>query len=326
MSRRQAEREKAPWAWRAPASGQCCIRVLTVPFSEKCGYAARTSMKERRKKAPPAPKPRATVKARGGTPTVRGLERALEARQRQVEELERLAQAKSDFVATVSHDLRTPLHVIIGYTDLLLEGVFGVLESQQAETLRRIAERTREVLDLVKATLELSELERAGLPADLDLADLLRGVAAAVSQQHPGSGVELRWKVAPDAGRVRAEAHQLESVLLRLIDNAMKFTPRGHVSIEASAGENGVDLVVSDTGLGIEAARLPTIFQPFAAGETSAPNAENGTGLGLYAVRHLVSMLGGAISVKSQLGRGSTFRIWLPAAPSPKCGRKPRRG
>jgi len=234
---------------------------------------------------------------------------------RLVEELERASRLKSDFVATMSHELRTPLNVILGYNDLLLEEEFGTLTPAQSESLRRMDRSARELLDLINATLNLSRLEEGKLPLELQeiqLADLLHEVDAETRELRAKPGVSFVWNVAPDLPLVRTDRVKLKVVLKNLIANAIKFTERGSVTIDLRTAPHGVDLCVTDTGIGIAREALPIIFEPFRQVDSSTTRRYGGVGLGLYIVHRLVDMLGGAISVDSTVGRGSTFRVRLP--------------
>ncbi|MFI5399246.1 MAG: ATP-binding protein [Candidatus Binatia bacterium] len=235
------------------------------------------------------------------------------------EELKSANRLKSDFVATMSHELRTPLNIIMGYTDLLLEGEFGSLAPAQAETLQRTQESAAELLRLVNATLDLSRLEAGHTPltiAEVSVRDLINELAleSKVIQERPG--LSWAWNVAPDVPVVHTDAGKLKAVLSNLLRNAAKFTEGGTVTVAADARDGGVEISVSDTGIGIAPQVLPTIFEPFRQGESSMTRRFGGVGLGLYIVRRLVGLLGATIRVDSELGRGSTFRVWVPLVPT----------
>ncbi len=234
---------------------------------------------------------------------------------RLVEELQRADRLKSEFVATMSHELRTPLNAIIGYSDLLAEGEFGSLTEEQADVMRRVQQSSLQVLDLINATLDLSRLEKGELPFDLqdvELPALLRQVDADTRALPEKPGVCLLWDIAPQLPRLRTDPVKLMLVVKNLIANALKFTERGSVTVAARADEDGVEVSVTDTGVGIAPENHATIFEPFRQIEPHMTRRRGGVGLGLYIVRRMLEALGGAITVESELARGSTFRVWLP--------------
>jgi signal transduction histidine kinase/DNA-binding response OmpR family regulator len=234
---------------------------------------------------------------------------------RVVEELERANRLKYDFVATMSHELRTPLNVIMGYGDLLLEGAFGTLAPDQGDAVRRVARSGRQLLDLINATLDLGRLEAGRLEVQLRevrLAELVRELDAETRELQQKPGVCFEWQLPSRLPVVSTDPLKLKVVIKNLIDNAMKFTEAGGVSVRIRARERGVEIVVTDTGIGIPPEVRPIIFEPFRQADSSTTRRYGGVGLGLYIVQRLVDLLGGTIAVESDFGRGSTFRVWLP--------------
>ncbi len=234
---------------------------------------------------------------------------------RLVEELERANRVKSDFVATMSHELRTPLNVVIGYHDLLLEGEFGELTAEQADRLRRADHSARELLDLINATLDLSRLEARRMPVqvgNVDVRATLEELDVDIAALRRKPGVALQWSLPPALPVLRTDAVKLKVVLKNLIHNALKFTDAGAVTVSVAAGPDRLDFEVADTGIGIPAHLLSVIFEPFRQGDSSSTRSYGGAGLGLYIVRRLVDLLGGGISVTSEVGHGSQFTFWLP--------------
>jgi PAS domain S-box-containing protein len=233
-----------------------------------------------------------------------------------VEELARANRLKSDFVATMSHELRTPLNIIMGYNDLLLDGAFGPLAPEQASRLRRADYSARQLLELINATLDLSRLESGQVPLDLHetgLGDLLAEVnneLYEVRQQKPS--VQFVSHLAPGLPPLQTDPLKLKVVVKNVIANALKFTPRGQVRLEAHVRDGGVEINIADTGVGIAPESLGVIFEPFRQVDGSSTRRYGGVGLGLYVARRLVDMLGGTITVDSQVDRGSTFHIWVP--------------
>lgn len=234
---------------------------------------------------------------------------------RLVEELERADHIKSDFVATMSHELRTPLNVIIGYQDLLLEEEFGPINDEQRETLRRVAIRSRELLDLVSATLDLSRLEAGRVTVDctrIDLAALIEELRIQVTEAWGSRDLHFGWNVPPDLGSLRSDPTKIKVILKSLIGNAVKFTDHGTITVSVARTPDGVEFSVSDTGIGIDASAQNVIFEAFTQADSSVSSRFGGAGLGLYIVRRLLDLLGGNVRVESELGRGATFRVLVP--------------
>lgn len=238
---------------------------------------------------------------------------------RLTEELERANHLKSEFLATMSHELRTPLNMIIGYNELMLSREFGSITDQQAEVLRRVEKSSRDLLDLINATLDLSRLEARRDPvnvAELHVDDLIRELQMETQLPVSRQQLQLVWRVGAELPPLQTDALKLKVVLKNLIGNAIKFTERGTVRIEACERDGGIECCVSDTGIGIAPDSVPEIFEAFRQLDSSMTRTYEGVGLGLYIVRRLVDILDGTITVESALGRGTTFRVWLPRVPT----------
>jgi PAS domain S-box-containing protein len=235
---------------------------------------------------------------------------------RLLEQRDQANHLKSEFVATMSHELRTPLNVIIGYNALLLDGEAGSLTPEQERVLERVRANAMQLLDLIGATLDLSRLESGRVALDLgavDLAALLREVAGHVEDADAGA-IQFSCELPRDLPVIHTDAAKLRVVVKNLLGNALKFTPSGRVTLRAAAAEDGVEIVVSDTGIGIAPAAQQAIFEPFHQLRRADGASAAGVGLGLHIVKRLVTLLGGTIAVESALGRGSSFRIRLPLA------------
>jgi PAS domain S-box-containing protein len=233
---------------------------------------------------------------------------------RLVEELERANRVKGDFVAGMSHELRTPLNVIIGYSDLLVDQIFGELEPEQRDTVCRIREQGRELLELVNTTLDMSRLESGGATLalqEVDLINLLAEIELESQLVRRNPALAVTWQVAPRLPRLWSDPMKLKIVVKNLLLNALKFTDEGGVVVRAAMRDGGVEIAVSDSGIGIAADMIPRIFEAFRQGDHGAQR-RGGAGLGLHIVRRLLDMLGGSIEVESELQRGSTFRVWVP--------------
>jgi signal transduction histidine kinase len=234
---------------------------------------------------------------------------------RLVDELERANRLKSEFVATMSHELRTPLNIILGYQGLLLDETFGDLTDEQRDALERSERNARSLLELISATLDLSRLESGRLPIDLrefDPATLLREVELESHDLALFPGVRIEWAPVPRLPRLYSDPAKLKVVLKNLLGNAAKYTHAGRISVAAGPRDDGVEFAVADTGIGIAPELVPAIFEAFRQVGEGVP-LQGGVGLGLYIVRRLLGELGGDVGVESEPGRGSTFRVFVPA-------------
>jgi len=236
---------------------------------------------------------------------------------RVVDELERANRLKSEFVATISHEFRTPINVMVGYHDMLLDDGVGRLDAEQVDILTRLRRTTCGLADLINATLDLSRLDAGRLPLELGAVDL-----AALTHQldvetreliRAKAEVKLRWDVAAPLPTVQTDPAKLKIVLKNLIHNAIKFTERGSVTVRAAPRLGGVEFTVEDTGIGIAPEALSYVFEAFRQGDGSTTRRHDGVGLGLHLVQRFVDLLGGTIDVSSTPGVGSRFRVWLPS-------------
>jgi PAS domain S-box-containing protein len=234
---------------------------------------------------------------------------------RLVEELERANRLKEEFLAMCSHELRTPLSVIMGYNDLLLDGTFGSLTAEQTNILRRVDKNAQELFALIITLLDLSRLQVGQLPldfSDISLPNLLREIETETQDRFEKSGLHVVWNIAPEPLLVHTDPLKLKIVIKNLIHNAVKFTEQGSIIVDVHLCTGGVEICVSDTGIGIAPEVLPIIFEPFRQADSSTTRHYGGLGLGLYIVRQLLELLGGTITVESKVGHGSTFRVLIP--------------
>jgi signal transduction histidine kinase len=234
---------------------------------------------------------------------------------RLVEGLRDAGRLKSEFIGTMSHELRSPLNVVMGYVDLLLDGDLGSLEDEQRKALSRVQHHSLQLLELIEETLDINRLEAGRLPVDLEtfpVNDFVTDLRDSIPSDWFKPEVATYWQLDPHPALLRSDRAKLKKVLRNLIHNALKFTERGSVTVQVSTRDGWVEFTVSDTGVGISADALPVIFEMFRQVDGSPTRRHRGVGLGLYIVRQLVRGLGGEITVTSEAGVGSTFHVRLP--------------
>jgi signal transduction histidine kinase len=230
-------------------------------------------------------------------------------------QLEIASQHKSQFLANMSHELRTPLNAVLGYTEMLLDGVYGDVTGEAHEILEYIQTNGQHLLALINDVLDLSKIEAGQLKLALDDYAVQSVVEAVVSAAQPlarAKSLELQVSVAEDLPLGRGDERRLTQALLNLVGNAIKFTDAGSVAITAMAVGDLLELSVTDTGPGIAPADQERIFDAFQQVDNSSTREKGGTGLGLAISKRIVQMHGGTISVESAPGQGSTFRIRIP--------------
>jgi signal transduction histidine kinase len=234
-------------------------------------------------------------------------------------ELADATRAKDQFLAVMSHEMRTPLNAILGYVDLLDLGVADELTEAQRAHLARIRVGGRHLLDLINDVLDLSRADARKLELDIrpvDVAAVLEEVTTLLESQAQAKGLELRTELCPEPlPPAMADLQRLRQVLTNLVANAVKFTDRGTVQVRCSPPENGmVRIVISDTGIGIAPEVLPLIFTEFFQAEGTLTRNYGGSGLGLAIAQRLTRLMGGEVLVDSTPGRGSTFTVLIPSA------------
>jgi signal transduction histidine kinase len=230
-------------------------------------------------------------------------------------QLELASQHKSQFLANMSHELRTPLNAILGYTELILDNIYGEAPDKMRAVLDRIQSNGKHLLGLINDVLDLSKIEAGQLTlslADYSPKDLVQGVYVAVEPLAAQKGLSLRTEIQPNMAAARGDDRRLAQVLLNLVGNAIKFTESGEVLIQASQNDGMLSVAVRDTGPGIAAADHGKIFEEFQQADNTSTRKKGGTGLGLAISRRIVEMHGGKIGVESDLGKGSTFTFTVP--------------
>jgi signal transduction histidine kinase/DNA-binding response OmpR family regulator len=254
------------------------------------------------------------------------------------QELARANKLKSEFLANVSHELRTPLSAIIGFSQILLDGIDGPINDDQQQDIEQVNKSGQSLLALINQILDLSKIEAGKMELSIErveLPALVTSVLESISPLAQEKGLRIDTRFAPGLPAVEVDPARLKQILINLLSNAVKFTDRGHIEVIAQASGRMVRIAVKDTGIGISAEAQKLIFDEFVQGDGSSTRRHGGTGLGLSIVRRLVEMHGGAITVISEPGMGSTFTFTVPAfaaaaeskAPAPRASaRRPNQG
>ena len=243
-----------------------------------------------------------------------------EARRRQIiaEQLADANRLKSEYLASTSHELRTPIATIMGYGHLLGDGACGPLTQEQKKVMGRLMENARGLLAIVDALLDYSKIERgeAALLVKRDdvrpLLDQLQRELAPLENRKP---FKVKYEVEEGVPIIQTDWAKLKSVLLNILSNAIKFTDQGEVRLSVVNAVNGnVSFVVSDSGIGIPKDLIPLIFDKFRQLDGSPARSYEGTGLGLTISKNLAELIGGKIEVESEVGKGSTFKVTIPVS------------
>jgi signal transduction histidine kinase len=238
--------------------------------------------------------------------------REIEDKSRQIEVA---SQHKSQFLANMSHELRTPLNAILGYTELILDDIYGKPTDKMRGVLQRINANGGHLLGLINEVLDLSKIEAGRLVlslADYSMRDVVYGVFSAVEPLANEKSLRLKVDMSKNLPNGRGDEQRLTQVLMNLVGNAIKFTDFGEVTIRAAAANGSYTVAVSDTGPGVSSSDRAKIFDEFQQADSSAAKTKGGTGLGLSIAKRIVEMHGGRIWVDSQLGVGSTFSFVVP--------------
>ena len=230
-------------------------------------------------------------------------------------ELEVASRHKSQFLANMSHELRTPLNAILGYTELLVDGIYGDLSPKAGDVMTRIDRSGKHLLGLINDVLDLSKIEAGQLElglADYSLTEVVHAVATQVEALAAEKGLILQVAVAPGLPAGWGDERRLAQVLLNLVGNAIKFTEVGSVRVAAYREGDAFVVSVADTGPGIAEADRQRIFEEFQQADSSSTRKKGGTGLGLSIAKRIVELHGGQLWVDSAVGRGSTFTFRVP--------------
>ena len=265
-----------------------------------------------------------------GRPATLGILRDITERKRAEEEiLKRLSlleqqhrklveatEQRASFFAGVSHELRTPMTSIVGFTELLLDNPEDPLSDGQRELLSRVSQNAHRLLGMINDLLEKSRLESGRVSVHVSKIDLGRLIDQIVANMTPLAGNKNLRVVTPPKGSlpvVYTDEQKLSQILVNLLSNAIKCTLSGKVVVKAGVKNGRISISVSDTGIGIDAFDIPKIFEDFYRSERSSKHKIPGTGLGLAITRSLCELLGGEVTVKSELEKGSTFKVTFPS-------------
>ncbi len=230
-------------------------------------------------------------------------------------QLEIASRHKSQFLANMSHELRTPLNAVLGYTELILDDIFGEVPPMIRDTLERTRSNGLHLLGLINDVLDLSKIEAGQLVLSLSeysMDEVVHVTLSSLRSLAEEKKLALKALVAPDLPAGKGDERRITQVLLNLVGNAIKFTEAGEVTVEATTPDGWFTVSVTDTGSGIAPADQQKIFEEFQQADSSSTRKKGGTGLGLSIAKRIIELHGGRIWVESSLGHGSTFRFTLP--------------
>jgi signal transduction histidine kinase len=233
---------------------------------------------------------------------------------------EAASATKTQFLTTMSHELRTPLNAVIGYAEILDEDLAALHADAPREDARRIGAAGRHLLALIDDVLDMSRIESGALsiePVDTDILALLREVQATVRPLADARGNEIALVTPPHIPLAYVDGVKLRQCLFNLASNACKFTQNGRITMQVEASDDRIAFKIADTGVGIDPAVLPRLFEAFVQSDNSITRKFGGTGLGLAITRRLARLMGGDVRVDSVPAKGSTFTLWVRAAERP---------
>ena len=282
--------------------------LCTVPFSELSGSRLLELMEDS-----------GVLIKRKGKWRLEQLERQTESETTHIKakkDAETANRAKNEFIMNISHELRIPLNSVIGFSDLLLEGAFGPLNTRQSKYVSNILLSGESLLEIIDNLLDISRLEAGEKTLnyeEIDIASLLGEVRISLLSPASNKKIAVELKVDTAIENIRADKTKLRRILYNLISNAIKFThEKGKITVSASKKEGMLEIKVSDTGTGLLKEYYEKTFTPLAQADPSKVLKSGGAGLGLYIVKNLIDLHGGKIFVDSEVGKGSTFTFTLP--------------
>jgi signal transduction histidine kinase len=225
------------------------------------------------------------------------------------------SEHKSQFFANMSHELRTPLNAVLGYAELLQDGLYGELPERAKPIIARVQSNGSHLLGLINDILDLSKMEAGEMSLVLEpysMRNVIETVVGTTGSLAHAKGLKVEQEIAGDLPTGYGDERRLTQVLLNIVSNAIKFTETGGVTIRAKVIEEDFELCVEDTGAGIAPEDQARIFEAFQQADNTSTRIKGGTGLGLSISKRFVDMHGGTISVTSQQGAGSIFRVLIP--------------
>lgn len=247
--------------------------------------------------------------------------------QQQANELRLVNQVKDEFLGIVSHELKTPLNVISGYINILVEGVLGALTPIQGKALQTIMRQTKELNGLINRVLQVCTLETEKPRAESHKINFWEFLYELKSMYEDplSNDVRLNWEFSSDLPTLYSDRGKLKHIMENLINNALKFTDVGSVTVAARylPDDKMMEFKIADTGIGISKEQLPTIFDRFHQLDSSGTRVYGGMGLGLYIVKKYTELLGAKIRIESKLGQGSTFWLQVPCRPDMSSAPRP---
>ena len=230
-------------------------------------------------------------------------------------ELEKAYRVKSDFLSNMSHELRTPLNSIIGFTSVLLGQHGDPLTADQAKALEKVLKNGKHLLELINDILDFSKIEAGRTPINLstdEVADVISNAMVTVEPMVTGKDVKLVQEIEPGLPLLNTDTLKIKQILLNLLSNAAKFTEQGAITVIAKKQNGMISISVKDDGIGIEAKNLDRVFEEFQQIDSSNARKYKGTGLGLAIAKNYARLLGGNLTVHSEVGKGSTFTLVIP--------------
>jgi len=241
----------------------------------------------------------------------------IEVLRRAKEAAEAASRAKTEFLATVSHELRTPLNAIIGFSELMIRGVLGPIGNPQyCEYLEDIHQSGTHLLSIINDILDFSKAEASKLElheSEVDVRQIVIGLTRLLGPRARDAGLALYDRIPPQLPHLWCDERKLKQMLLNLLTNAVKFTPRGGtIEVDASCDETGLTISVRDTGIGIAKADLVRVLQPFVQADNELSRRHEGTGLGLTLVNSMIAMHGGKFHLESEVGTGTAAILNFP--------------
>jgi signal transduction histidine kinase len=230
-------------------------------------------------------------------------------------ELQKATEYKSQFLARMSHEIRIPLSIVVGFLDILSSGNLGPLNEKQRAALDKMEVQSQRLQKMIGSVLRISQIEEGIIPLDIStfsMAGIIESLRAVADDLQRKTGLKVIWEIGRDLPPITSDAPKLEEIIQNLIVNAFKYTSEGEIRIRIinRAESKSIECVVQDTGMGITPENFPKIFDGFH--QIDATASSQGVGLGLAIVKNYLDLLKGKIQVQSQPGKGSTFTITLP--------------